>query len=156
PPAFAEVGAGDWAPPEIEAVVMRALAKSPNDRPGSARELADVFQKALKEIEQRPDTDPEVPAQGAAPTMHDTIAPPTTDVVPTLPALPPFDANTIVHQLHAWMPDTIATYKLRGFVQDSNGEVLESVPGRIKMRIVAGAKDQSAFSWLGIGKKSHV
>jgi serine/threonine-protein kinase len=67
----------------------------------------------------------------------------------------PFDANVIVHQLEAWMPDIIATNKLRGFVQDTNGEVLESVPGRIRMRIGAGP-NHSAFSWLGIGRKTGI
>jgi serine/threonine-protein kinase len=50
------------------------------------------------------------------------------------------------------MPDVIATNKLRGFVHDNNGEVLESVPGKIKMRIGGSG----GFSWLGIGRKSIV
>jgi eukaryotic-like serine/threonine-protein kinase len=60
-------------------------------------------------------------------------------------------ANTIVHQLEAWMPDVIATNKLRGFLHDINGEVLESVPGNIKMRI--GAK---SASWFGLGHRADV
>ena len=67
----------------------------------------------------------------------------------------PFDPNVVVHHLEAWMPDVIATNKLRGFVQDNNGEVLESVPGKIKMRIGA-LPNQSAFSWLGIGRTSGI
>jgi serine/threonine-protein kinase len=67
----------------------------------------------------------------------------------------PYDANVVVHQLEAWMPDVIATNKLRGFMHDNNGEVLESTPGKIKMRIGAAAKN-SPFSWLGIGRKSGV
>jgi serine/threonine-protein kinase len=57
--------------------------------------------------------------------------------------------------MEAWMPDVIATNKLRGFVQDNNGEVIESVPGRIRMRIGAGAT-QGALAWLGLGRKCVV
>ena len=53
------------------------------------------------------------------------------------------------------MPDIIATNKLRGFVQDNNGEVIESVPGKIKMRI-GSVKNPSAFSWLGMGRKGSI
>ena len=60
-------------------------------------------------------------------------------------------------QMEAWMPDTIATYKLRGFVQDNNGEVLESVPGKIKMRIGGdGSRNKGAFAWFGIGHKCSI
>ena len=152
PPPFAEVGAGDWASHEVEAIVMRALAKSPHDRFGSARELAEAFQKAVQaEVSRGPETNG-TPINSEAQAAEA----PKTDVLP-LPAPPPFDANMIVHQMSAWMPDAIATYKLRGFVQDNNGEVLESVPGKIKIRIVAGGKSRSALSWLGLGaSKSDV
>ena len=33
------------------------------------------------------------------------------------------------------MPETIATYKLRGFIHDVGGELVESVPGRIRVRL---------------------
>lgn len=153
PPNFDEAGARDWVPYEIEAVVMKVLAKNPVDRQGSARELSEEYHKALRDVESRvnPDGDTPVPVHDVnVPTETSGEADAKADVTPP-PAPPPFDANTIVHQLSAWMPDTIATYKLRGFVQDNNGEVLESVPGVIKMRI--GAK---AGSWFGIARKAHV
>ena len=68
---------------------------------------------------------------------------------------PPYEANVIVHHLEAWMPDIIATNKLRGFVQDNNGEVLESVPGKIKVRI-GTEKARSALSWLGLGHHTSI
>ena len=54
------------------------------------------------------------------------------------------------------MPETIATYKLRGFVSDLGGEVVESVPGLIHIRL--GGKgciytaSRSPLSWLGLGR----
>ena len=45
--------------------------------------------------------------------------------------------------------------KLRGFVHDAGGEVVESLPGLIKVRL-GGRKGQAsgAFAWLGIGRRS--
>jgi eukaryotic-like serine/threonine-protein kinase len=147
-PAFADVGVANSVPAEIEAIVMRCMAKSPNDRPGSTRELAEMYQKALKQAERR--LEPNQPEFAAAPNDDEPAESPKTEIVPQ-PQPIPYDANTIVHQLEAWMPDSIATYKLRGFVQDTNGEVLESLPGIIKMRI--GGK---SVSWLGLGRKNGI
>jgi serine/threonine-protein kinase len=69
-----------------------------------------------------------------------------------------FDPHQVVHKVEAWMPETIAVYKLRGFVQDVGGEVIESVPGRVRVRLggpgsVYVPKGKGAFSWLGIGRR---
>jgi len=122
------------------------------ERPGSARELAETYQKAIKAVEQRldPDANELVAVTEPAPPVEEEKA----EIVEPAPApTPAFDPNVIVHQLQAWMPDAIATCKLRGFVTDNQGEVLESVPGKIKMRI---GTMQKGFSWLGIGRKNGV
>jgi serine/threonine-protein kinase len=67
----------------------------------------------------------------------------------------------IVHHLEAWMPDRIAVYKLRGFIDDVGGQIIENVPGSIRVRLggrgsVYQVPGQGAFSWLGIGRRSGI
>jgi serine/threonine-protein kinase len=55
------------------------------------------------------------------------------------------------------MPEAIATYKLRGFVYDVGGEVVESVPGRIRVRLGGRGSAyaiRTSLGWLGLGRKS--
>ena len=54
------------------------------------------------------------------------------------------------------MPETIAAYKLRGFVHDAGGEVLESVPGRIRVRLGLRGSTYAGRngSWFGLSRKS--
>ena len=59
------------------------------------------------------------------------------------------DANTIVHRMEAWMPDTIAHYKLRGFVQDMGGEILENAPGLIRVRLGGPAAHLTRVASIG-------
>jgi serine/threonine-protein kinase len=57
--------------------------------------------------------------------------------------------------MEAWMPETIAIMKLRGFVHDAGGEVIESLPGLVRVRF-GGRKGHSgtALGWLGLGRRS--
>jgi serine/threonine-protein kinase len=68
------------------------------------------------------------------------------------------DPLAVVHHMEAWMPEKIAAYKLRGFVQDAGGDIVESVPGRIRVRVggkgsVYAAPSRRGFSFLGLGRR---
>jgi len=156
PPSFASLGATAWVTPAIERVVQNCLAKNPADRPASARDLSELYEAALA-VESGPALQPA--ANGSAPAEK----PAREDIetaAPVAPKRPAYDPHVVVHRMEAWMPEAIAAYKLRGFVHDVGGEVLESVPGRIRVRL--GGKgslyhaNNGPFSWLGIGRKTAV
>jgi serine/threonine-protein kinase len=120
-PSFKDVGMS-VVPPAIEAVVMQCLAKYPNERPQTALALAKQYRAALGWPD---DLDPR---------WFEPVA-----VMPDVgdEPLPEQGSGRIqlVETLEAWMPEPIAVVKLRGFIEDAGGRVLESVPGRVRMRL---------------------
>jgi len=154
PLSFADVGAGDWVPLPIEEVVASCLAKHPKDRPQSARDLAERYETALARVqtmleEQLPDHHPRARA-----TMHGIARP---EIVGRSQEKP-CDAHAVVHHLEAWMPEKIALFKLQGFVQDAGGDVLESAPGLIRIRLGKRASVyQAQFAkWFGLKKPGQI
>jgi serine/threonine-protein kinase len=149
PPSFEEVGAGAWVPPAIEAVVQECLAKNPDHRPASARDLSERYETALAKEQAALDRAmPNEPARPAAPGQSESGV---TAAIPKVSS----DTRTVVHTLQAWMPEKIAATKLRGFVHDCCGEVVESVPGRIKVRVgqrgsVYAGNGRKSLSWIGL------
>jgi serine/threonine-protein kinase len=150
PPLFADIGAGNWVSPGLEAVIRSCLAKDAAARPQNARELAERYEIALEhDLAGLPGP----AAAEASPPASVAEA----EVTPV--TAPTFDPLAVVHELDAWMPEEIASYKLRGFVQDVGGRVLESVPGRIRVRLggpgsVYVAMGNGPLRWLGLGRRS--
>jgi eukaryotic-like serine/threonine-protein kinase len=129
PPTFTAVGAADAVHPDVEKVVRHCLAKFPNERPQSARELLQRYIRALGE---KPS-----PAEEKLVAAGETPGRTTEVTFPAEPEAEPvkLDPNTVVQHLEAWMPERIALIKLRGFAQDFGGEIVDSVPGMIRFRL---------------------
>ncbi|MBM4067923.1 MAG: serine/threonine protein kinase [Planctomycetes bacterium] len=151
PPSFESIGASAWVAPPIERVVQRCLAKNPTERPASARDLAEQYNAALlMELEQ-------ADGQPAHVVVNEPPASAPSAPKPASAPVRQVDPYEVVHEMEAWMPEAIASYKLRGFVQDVGGEVVESLPGLIRVRL--GGKGSvyhlspGPFSWLGLGKQ---
>jgi serine/threonine-protein kinase len=158
-PTFAERGLAGWVPDEVEQLVFDCLAKDPEDRPQTARELADRFDTALERAQTALDSNPKrtglsTGSSHVRPGLPDTPA--ELHAVGTAVQAPPVrEQATLPFHMEAWMPEKIAIMKLRGFVHDAGGEVVESVPGLIKVRLGGRRSPASgALSWIGIGRKS--
>lgn len=142
PPRFSDLDPDNRIPAAVEQVVFSALEKDPNDRPRSARELMEAYETALS-IEDMGLPDPAA-SENDAPAISQ----------------PSIDPTTLTFQMEAWMPESIAIMKLRGYAHDMGGEVIESVPGMIRLRIagVGGNRVRksgiASLSWLGFGRRS--
>jgi serine/threonine-protein kinase len=172
PPPFSYVGAAGWVPPAIEAVVQSCLAKEPADRPANARELAERYEAGLAGEHQPAAAGPVFAPSARVPPRSSVRVPriqtASSGLVNPAPAPPPppkssgvHDHLAIVQHLEAYMPEKIATVKLRGFIHDVGGEVVESVPGRIRVRLggkgsIYSAPTRGSFAWLGIGRRGQI
>jgi serine/threonine protein kinase len=154
PPRFADLGLGESIPPAIEAVVQSCLAKYPDQRPKSAAELAQAYEKALGRRIIAPRAGSASKQGSAKPTgIRPILAMPTPMPSPRAVG----DPNVIRQSIEAAMPEAMAMIKLKGFIFDLGGEVVESVPGLIKVRLLdrsAQAKSTGLLSW--VGRKSGV
>ena len=139
PPRFAELGLPIEIPESIEAAVFICLEKKPEDRPQTARELAEIFDTALSMDESGMTSSREVVPMAYGPKLVS-------------------DPGTLTFTMDAWMPSSIAIMKLRGFAHDHDGQIVESLPGMVRMKIgPEGFKihNRSTFSWLGLNRRQE-
>ena len=197
PPTFAEIGLPGWVPKEVEALVFDVLAKLPEERPQSARELSERLAAALRReqarAEQRSVSRPTpgplpalsqagpaagseeiVPLETDAAFRHRSEAAPSAphsqgqaaahapglsatqtparDTAVAAPHEPAQEAGALRFGMEAWMPEVIAVRKLRGFVHDCDGELTESTPGLVRVRLGQGRAP--AASWFGLARRA--
>ncbi len=142
PPRFAEIGLKGVVPREIEELVLQCLAKDPDERPQQARDLAERYDTALARWESQQE---QYLARQRPPAGSSQWS-----VVPASPPEPPRTltpgVDGLSFQLEAWLPEPIALVKLRGFVHDAGGEVLDTQPGLVRVRL-GGRKGLSWFGW---------
>ncbi len=140
PPSFAAAGAADLVPSALEYLVMDCLAKYPEERPQTAEQLAHLYEQGLgRKIyeHERPTSSPSRPT--AIVRKFDSAA----------------DRNAIVQQVTATMPESMAMLKLKGFICDLGGEIIESLPGLIRVRLGQAKQSSGLFSWFGGGGQRH-
>jgi serine/threonine-protein kinase len=149
PPRFAEIGLKGVVPPEIEELVLQCLAKDPADRPQQARDLAERYDTALVRWESQQEE--RLARQRPQPGSSHLL--PVSPSTPTPPPRSPTaeDSDALTFQMEAWLPERIALMKLRGFVYDAGGEVLDSQPGRVVVRL--GGK-RTGLSWFGLARRA--
>ncbi len=147
PPSFASAGVPGLVPPAIEALVRSCLAKYPEERPQTVEEVALRYEELLGK---------KIYAKGRPPAPATQVRP--GELVPKLDRALALGAlngaasrNAVVQHVTATMPESMAMLKLKGFIHDLGGEIVESVPGLIRVRLGTPAPKRPAglLGWLG-------
>ncbi len=147
PPTFAELGLADLVPPAVERLVRDCLAKHPDDRPPGAAEVLRRYETGLGKRFPLPRRSGVVPNVRAVLADRESSGPATPPPLKTVKTVA--DANAVRHSIEVRMPESMAMLKLKGFIHDLGGEVVDSVPGLIRVRLVEGGpKKAGLFGWV--------
>ena len=138
PPRFYQIGRDDL-PARLEAVVMTALAKYPNERHQSARDLCEDMSRAVG-IDFWMDTAPADLGGGSSEVVTCVLAEPAPP--------PPAEPFVLSDTFEATLPERLAALKLKGFVDDTGGVVLASEPGLIRLVVDPAPADRPTASGL--------
>jgi serine/threonine-protein kinase len=149
PPSFAEIGLGDSIPPAIEKVVMSCLAKYPDQRPKNAWELGEAYERALgKRVLPKRNDSVAIPLKPGSGLIR--RPPPSSSGLNARPPLE-VDRNAVRQSITANMPEAMALVKIKGFIYDLGGELVESVPGLVRLRVQDRQEQSSGggfFDWF--------
>lgn len=158
PPRFASVGVTD-IPSAIESVIKIVLAKYPNERMQSAHDLAEALGRAAG-VDLWNET---APAGFVPPPVSQPKADEGDPLLLTVAPSESTERFVVYDQFEALLPPRMAAAKLRGFVEDVGGSVIESEPGVIKMQIAVpeGYQHQpesrsALFNWLSTIRRRTV
>lgn len=158
PPRFHRISCS-FAHIGLEGVIQHALAKFPNERHQTAKELLDCFGAAIGEKDLWQKTKPQ-----NYDAMQNTAVIRMTPAPRPAPHLPR-DPFRVQFSFDVAMPEKIAAVKIKGFVDDFSGIVLDSDPGviRINLGIPKGysspnpaKKGSSLFGWLNVIRKPSI
>ena len=139
PPRFNRVGAGH-IPPVVEAAVQIALSKYPSERHKNMKELCEQFSRGVgwdcwltsAPPDYTPPEQKQIQVSATPATSADDID----------------DRFILSDMLEACLPEKLAAIKLRGFIEEVRGLVLESEPGliRVRLELPPGGKEPSSRS----------
>jgi eukaryotic-like serine/threonine-protein kinase len=141
PPSFADVGLTGAIPPALERLILSCMAKDPAERPKTPMDLAHSYERALGRRLNIHRALPPTPPAAAAATASQTAAKMS-------------DRNVFQHSVEASMSEGMAMIKIKGFIFDLGGEVVESVPGMIRVRVPDAPGETKKAGLFGWGKSS--
>lgn len=132
-PKFAKLDIKD-VPPAVEAVVHCAMSKFASERQPTARDLARHFGQAIG-VDVWNTTAPigYEPASPSQQTLAMNLVEKTMVDVPVPSAA--VDPFTFFDRFEATLPPKLAATKIKGFVEEVDGTVIESEPGHIQLSI---------------------
>ena len=64
------------------------------------------------------------------------------------------ESLSLPFNMDAWMPESIALMKLRGFVQDYGGEVLESTQRLVRVRLHKARGGGGSGAWFSFSRRA--